>query len=245
VNKLFNFIVTGLFGLYVVKLVILGQLIFYINPKYTGFALFTGLICALVGIIGIIVTFRYGRRLSLSRPTFKPALLSLSQLGSLALIMTLLIALLMPPKPLNATGSISQIKPENTVSKAADKMALIIKVIGNDPSKYGFSDWYTIAINSPDFSFQNGKPIDIIGLVFKSNDYPNGTFGLGRYIVYCCAIDARPFGFLVQAPVNQVTQNQWYEVKGHFVVEKIGGEDQLKIIPDQIIPATQPDNPYL
>ena len=68
-----------------------------------------------------------------------------------------------------------------------------------------------------------GKTIRVRGFsLMKSPFIPNQYFGIGKYVISCCAADAGFVGFIVQANEDdQIRDNTWYEIEGVLDV----GED--------------------
>lgn len=229
----------ALFGVYLLKLVFLNQILLYINPRYTGAVAAAGLLCVAVGLVGLALAVRPRKPHSPHRAS------SLSLLGSFALALTLTIAFAVPPKAISISAGVAPTRATPDAATSTQEIADFIKNHGNDSSKYSFADWFEVNGDSFDYSFQDGKAVDIVGVAFKSRDFPEGTFAISRNVIYCCVIDATPYGILVQASPDLVNQNSWIDLKGHFKVEKTAVQELLEIIPDQIIKVSPPVDPYI
>jgi uncharacterized membrane protein YcgQ (UPF0703/DUF1980 family) len=70
-----------------------------------------------------------------------------------------------------------------------------------------------------------------------------GTFGLGRFYVSCCAADAIPYAVDVDASASgeKFAQDTWLNVKG--VLERRGQD--LVVVAESIVETEEPEDPYL
>ena len=58
-----------------------------------------------------------------------------------------------------------------------------------------------------------GRKIKIQGQVFKSSDMTENEFAIGKYYMYCCAVDMSLVGFVFEKNDNMdIKENEWYEV---------------------------------
>ena len=74
-----------------------------------------------------------------------------------------------------------------------------------------------------------GKTIQVRGFVLKNVDFiPKGTFGIGKYLISCCAADSSFIGFIVEGDSSTIQENGWYEIEG---ILKLGEDSyQQKIV---------------
>lgn len=88
-----------------------------------------------------------------------------------------------------------------------------------DESYAGLSDAITYARN---FDKLIGKTIRVRGFALKSTDFiPDGMFGIGKYLISCCAADASFYGFFVSTDdLSIIEEEKWYEIEGILETEK-------------------------
>ena len=64
-----------------------------------------------------------------------------------------------------------------------------------------------------------GKTVKVRGFVLKDSEgIPDRYFGIGKYVISCCAADASFSGFMAKYDLSKVKNNGWYEIEG--VLEK-------------------------
>ncbi|WP_284286326.1 TIGR03943 family putative permease subunit [Alicyclobacillus fastidiosus] len=105
-----------------------------------------------------------------------------------------------------------------------------------------------------------GRNVSIEGFVYHPPGFPNNTFILTRYFIYCCIADAEPVGILVKSPTSQtVTNNQWVSVNGKILSQPLliylnqyaptswypQQQTQPYILANNVIQIPQPLYPYM
>jgi uncharacterized repeat protein (TIGR03943 family) len=101
------------------------------------------------------------------------------------------------------------------------------------------SEEYANAIGATD-----GKEVKLTGFVSEVDGGAEGTFGLARFYVSCCAADAIPYTVAVdpsQAGSETYERDTWLHVSG--ALER--REEKLVVVADSIEETEEPDNPYL
>jgi uncharacterized repeat protein (TIGR03943 family) len=89
-----------------------------------------------------------------------------------------------------------------------------------------------------------GSDVELLGFVSKDSGGPEGTFGLTRFYVSCCAADAIPYTVSVEgseAGGGEYSNDTWLTVKGTLERE---GKD-LVVAAESITKSEEPDDPYL
>ena len=87
-----------------------------------------------------------------------------------------------------------------------------------DESYAGLSDQITYSRNVNKLI---GKTIRVRGFALKKTDFiPNGMFGIGKYLISCCAADASFYGFFVEGDLSSIKEEAWYELEGILDVGK-------------------------
>ena len=82
-----------------------------------------------------------------------------------------------------------------------------------DESYAGLSDVITYGLDKDKIL---GKTIRVRGFALKNTDFiPNGMFGIGKYMISCCAADASFYGFFVSTDdLSIIEEEKWYEIEG-------------------------------
>ena len=93
-----------------------------------------------------------------------------------------------------------------------------------------------------------GKSVAVEGMVFRGANESNNSFTLFRFAVACCAADALPFSIGVKAANEENLENDtWVRVVGHFNFETINNKQVSSILADKVltIPTPPPEKRYL
>jgi putative membrane protein len=101
------------------------------------------------------------------------------------------------------------------------------------------SEEYADAIGATD-----GKEVKLTGFVSEVDGGAEGTFGLARFYVSCCAADAIPYTVAVdpsQAGPGTYERDTWLDVTGSLERR----EENLVVVADSIEETEEPENPYL
>jgi uncharacterized membrane protein YcgQ (UPF0703/DUF1980 family) len=236
-------IIVILFGAYIVKIVLTGGIRLYINTNniwYTGIA---GAACCCIGGIDLFVSLLRQQ----TGPVQKQKLFDLLLYSPL--VLALLVGFLLPPKTIIFTpGNFYPMKPPPySGTPVAD--GVIARLLGFDTQQYSFAKWYLTESLSPDYHYQDGKPIDLTGEIMTVN--PAGhSFYFGELYIICCVVDARPFGYTVhylasQNGINAYAPNEWVHIQGSFFITMAGKQKELDILAFQAQIVPQPKEPYI
>lgn len=58
------------------------------------------------------------------------------------------------------------------------------------------------------------KTIKVKGFVVMNSFMPAGYFAIGKYSISCCAADATYAGYIAKYDINNIKENNWYEIEG-------------------------------
>jgi uncharacterized repeat protein (TIGR03943 family) len=93
----------------------------------------------------------------------------------------------------------------------------------------------------------DGRRLRLIGFVVADPSVPDGYL-LSRFVISCCAADARSFGIPVHgAPAPLLPDNTWVAVEGQWIEPAPDGPDAVREVGLQIasqVVIDQPANPY-
>ena len=91
-----------------------------------------------------------------------------------------------------------------------------------------------------------GKRIEMIGFVYREQDFSDNQFVVARFGLSCCVADAGVYGTLSTMPGGQDLQlDEWVRVSGVLEVIEYNGWILPYIQVDKLEKIDQPDNPYI
>lgn len=208
------------------------QLSLYIHPRYNLFSI----VFSLIGIVFIIFSIN-----SSGNVPKKLKIIISSSLIILSLISLLII------KPTTLSSNIASQRGMNTASsiESLDKLSNsdIVSPFDNQNLQLNVKEWAGLISQTNDASFFIDKKISVDGFITKDEKNSENTFYVSRFIVSCCAVDARPVGVAVNSPnwSSEFSENQWVKVEG-----KLASKDGLILIePEEITKIEQPKDPYV
>ncbi|MDQ2087637.1 TIGR03943 family protein [Herbivorax sp. ANBcel31] len=222
--------------------------IFYVNPRYVTYIIYASIAKILISIFFLKDIFRPVRRQ-------KP-----NKLNYLIFFIPLLMAFLIPGGTIETNSlhsfqmsthagagsgdnevEVNKEYSESTNSKQQNIMLQDGKIIMDDQS---FMYWYDeLYINQRRYI---GKEIEVVGFVFRMDDFNESEFVPARFIMTCCAADMQPGGFLCRYEnASQFEDAEWVKVIG--TVEQITFRDQPMpvIVAHSVEHTEKPDNEYV
>lgn len=229
-HKLLPGVVLVLLCAYLVRLYVTKDIYLYIHPRYALFAL----IMAIIGGVLLCAGFVWNRmQIKPTRLSFVDWIVVSVTILAFAVAPQALSSNVMQRKTLSTpTANTSSSKnvhtcPEVTATMPIEQWVFFI-------SEYG-ADCY------------RGQQIHIRGFVMErpDNPLPNDMFYLGRVVVSCCVIDARPYALPISAgQSHNYTQDTWLELTGTLELTKIRGVEQLTVVPATTTVIPNPNLPY-
>lgn len=254
-KALVGYIVVSGFGIYSLYLYYTGKINFYIHPRYTDFAVLMGWTAVVFGVVFMI---RYletrgnfsdgethnhehdhgsadehgqNRNLTQKLSTF---------VGSVLIILPLVFGFLLPVRPLSVVTAQQRAVDFNSI-RGESAASLFLK----NTKTYSLGDWIKAVNNNPDLTRYIDKEVKVSGFVFNQEGKDNEFF-VSRFLITCCAVDARPLGLLVNYDwQNEFRENEWVEVEGKFALVNRDGTDTLIIEPSSILRISEPTDPYV
>ena len=75
-----------------------------------------------------------------------------------------------------------------------------------------------------------GRKIKVQGQIFKSENMKDNEIAIGKYYMYCCAVDMSLTGFMINKDDNfKLVENSWYDI------EAVISSHKYEMGPGQII----------
>jgi uncharacterized repeat protein (TIGR03943 family) len=159
------------------------------------------------------------------------------------MLVPLLIGLLIPAKPLDASAVSAKGLTTNSPIVSSDSSARIFET----PSEQrNVLDWVKLFYFEKELSPYIGQPASVVGFVYFDEKLPQGQFYVSRFILSCCAADGYAVGMIVEWPqTDTLEQDVWVQVKGPVdsVSTEIGVSPIIRA--ESVERVSQPDQPYL
>ena len=223
-------------GIYFVVLIISGNLANYINLRFQWLSYVGAGIFFMLGIWSAYQFFRGGSHDQvIADSEFDHVPLNWVTIAIVAI--PLAFAALVPSRPLDASaiqGGIS-FNPVGVSSPARFNL---------EPEERNVLDWLREFARVGNPASLNGQNVNVIGFVYREGDMYPDQFMLARFTMSCCVADA----FAVGLPVvyeGEVQEGAWVRIEGALQAEQFQDEFMPVIIPTQVEPVDEPDNPYL
>ncbi len=228
-KKLFGYITIFAFAVYMLILFYSNKLTYYIHPRFLDFSYIASIISLFVAVSGVIKVIEAN---SYSQVKWK-------QMRVFApLVVVLLLGFLLPVKPLSSATAAQRSIDLNSISQSEIST---LDMFTRDSKSFTLGDWVLMQSANPDYNEFVGQEVDVIGFIFDSQN-SSEQFMLAKFLITCCAVDARPVGINVNyAWKNEYEQDDWVRVTGVFAEDN----GQLYIEPYDIYEISVPDNPYL
>lgn len=227
-----------LMSVYVLKLAVNNQLIYYIHPRYVFFVI----VAALVGL-GVGALALWKQQL--------PAHAAGAPRFWLMLVLTavLLLAIFLPAVPLQSLTLNKSVNAD--VAFLANPQNLPQSLANLQSGALTIRDWIILLYQqNANFSQYNGRAVDVIGFVYiepgMNNSVSIQEFYVARFAIWCCVVDASLVGIPVENNEQaDIQPDEWVEVKGVLSVVNTGGVERAVIVPSSVQKVAQPADPYL
>ncbi len=239
-----DFLILGGYGVYLIYGYFTQILQFYIHPSYFTLTLWAGIF--LVGVVILGLTWNHAGAADELDPHHPESEDSLrSGVAYLLILLPLAMGFLLPPQPLSlATANQRGVDFNNlTISRDEGKTVQFYR----NTEEFTIKDWIKLFNTDPEPQHHVGKKVKVIGFVFRRDDnLPKDSFLLSRFVVTCCAVDARPIGLPVRYDAHQeLEEGSWVEVQGTWDVGELAGKRTNFIRPVQVVKTQRPAQPYL
>ena len=158
------------------------------------------------------------------------------------LMVPLLIGILIPVHPLDATAASTR------------GMNVSAPLVGSSQTREFQSaadtrnilDWIVIFNSTNDLSPYVGQTARVTGFVYHDPRLPANQFIVSRFVITCCTADASAIGMIVTWNQSaNLKESSWVEVKGPVQASRLGGQPIPLIEASVVLSTPQPDQPYL
>lgn len=235
-TKLYNYFTLLLIAIYIFYINYINRLAFFIHPRFLGLAIACAVVIGIVALGGIVHTFRANRLIFKGQK-------SIFSISFTILLLTVLV-FLVPIRSLSSESFNLRSSKSNISFTDEEKKQAKAKFSSTiDTTTFRFFDWISAQSLNENGVFKD-KKIKSTGFVTAGKTL--NTFGLSRFVISCCVVDATPVSLLVEYDYSSTFKlNDWVEIEGIFEIKPIDGKNQPVIIPTKVNKINEPDSVYL
>ncbi len=234
-------LILGGLGIFLLSTLGDGRILLYINQRFV-------LLIAMAAIGFLFLA----QAVFKSRPALKKdesggeghAEPSFSGAGLWLLALPLLVALLLPQRPLGASAAaVRGVRAGTSFSQNVSEDILALAV---PPQERNVLDWMRAFAAVPDPAALDGQPVDATGFVYHDPRMASGQFVLTRFSVTCCVADAAAIGLDVTwAGDTQPADNAWVRVRGKIKIDPADPSKTPNVLAEMVDGVQEPEQPYL
>jgi putative membrane protein len=216
-----------------------GKLALYIHPRYIWF---TVILCGL-GLACIVADAVLHKK--------APKLTRRTHIRSAAagiLCIAFCLGMLILP-PVGLTSSTAGQRGINTAALTinTDTSLADLSSAQANYARFTIKDWASLLAQTSDGALFAGKSTRITGFVSPTPDKNPNVFYLSRFVMTCCAVDARPIGVPIYKPgwQKEYKPDQWLDVAGVFRQNPESSTNAVVLEPQNVTRTDEPEEPYV
>jgi putative membrane protein len=224
-------VLVGTLGAYLLYAYATGALYFYIHPVYLVPTVLTGIVLVAIAVLGAGgLTHGAGH----DQP---------SRLNIFLWALPVAAGVLLPARPLGVTTAAQRGVEALPLGRIEDAPEFRVDI---RPETLTIKDWVKTLQADPEPERIAGKPVRLIGFVYRDERLPADWFLVARFVVQCCAVDAQPIGVPVRLAGQEIPRaGTWVSVLGAWQVASDRGERRAVVVPTAVMPTERPEQPYL
>jgi len=216
------------------------QLGLLVNTRYNLLILLSSWVLVALGIYELV---RYFKKISVHLHDHHADSWLRRGPGYLLLAIAVGLGLLVPPQPLSSQTALSRgvsVDLPGVTSTAAFRLSV-------SPENRTLIDWIRTLQTDPEPDNHQGDPVRLTGFVMRAPHLPENHFLITRFLISCCAADARPIALPVRYDPAKFTfkNDQWIALEGEIVAGQIEGERAAIIQLTEAEFISIPINPYV
>jgi uncharacterized repeat protein (TIGR03943 family) len=217
------------FGAYLMYAYATGVLAFYIHPMYIVPTVLSGIVLMVGAVLGAL-----GPAGGAVQP---------SRMSVLLWAVPVAIVVLLPARPLGVSTAAQRGVEALPLGRLEDVSEFRVDV---RPETLTIKDWVRALQTDPEPERIAGKPVRVVGFVYRDERLPRDWFLIARFVVQCCAVDAQPIGIPVRLTAGQIPRaGSWVSVAGEWEVATVRGERRAVVAPTAVTLVEPPGQPYL
>ena len=213
------------------------KLKWYIHPRYELFSLALATTGVLLALTALITLPKHNHKTPHKR--YRPY-------GTMVIIIISVVMLLVIQPAALTSLTVSQRVMNSGANATSDaRESAILKERGSY-TNFTIKDWSLLLSQSSDPKQYQNKPAKVSGFITASKD--ENVFFVSRFVVTCCALDARPIGVPVYSPGWRKTfaPDQWVETSGVFIANpNTNATERTVLSPDYVRPIDKEKNQYV
>jgi uncharacterized repeat protein (TIGR03943 family) len=216
-----------------------GRLALYVHPRYI---LFTSAMSALAVLFVVVdIALRTKTPKAIRRVNSK-------QIATGAVCLAVCLGLL-TTRPAGLTSSAAGQRGINSgaLSFSSQSSLADLSDASADYETFTVKEWASLLVQTNNAKLFDGKPAAITGFVSPApNNNPN-VFYVARFVMTCCAVDARPIGVPVYQPNwrSKYQPDQWVTATGNFMQNPETSTITTVLDPTTITLVSEPAEPYV
>ena len=161
------------------------------------------------------------------------------------IIISVVMLLVIQPAALTSLTVSQRVMNSGANATSDARESAILKERGSY-TNFTIKDWSLLLSQSSDPKQYQNKPAKVSGFITASKD--ENVFFVSRFVVTCCALDARPIGVPVYSPGWRKTfaPDQWVETSGVFIANpNTNATERTVLSPDYVRPIDKEKNQYV
>lgn len=170
-------------------------------------------------------------------------LLAKNDLLNILAIVIVLAGLVLPPRGLSSVTASQRSIDLNSINLTQNTISAI-QNFNKSTTNYSLGDWIAMSGYNPDPYYYKDKEVKVSGFIYKPDNLnlKENQALIARFIITCCAVDARPVGLRFILDNNEFEIDDWVEIQGVFDVTET---EDLIIKTNSITKVDIPSNPYI
>ena len=148
----------------------------------------------------------------------------------------------------SGVGTEADITSSESLFRGVNSEGFAIKDWDSLFESFTIKEWATLLTQTNELSNYVDKQVDLVGFITPDPQDPQNVFFVSRFVMTCCAVDARPIGVPVYAPRWQDTYHadDWIHIKGSFIASPSPqSTHRVDIEPWTLSSTPQPQDPYV
>lgn len=226
------------YGGYLTYLFFSRKIQLFVHQDYMVLTLVGGIVLVVVGLLNLFANFSKSHRTHSNSEKLR-----LRDL--LIVLIPLLLVVIIEPKPLSTATALLRSTGLNSDLGISRKASKVSQFAINTENR-SLLDWIQLFNDAPEPERYKDLKAKLSGFVLKDPALPADYFVISRFVISCCAADARPVGIPVKYDPQKYSfkNDQWIELEGFFDIDTFQGNRQPVLVLQNSHDISIPENPY-